>query len=233
MAYTFFAGIKTTPQQHFYAHHNNEYSLLIAKDMDKQQEILNSYYKFMVYRNPAERLFSAFRDKIEKYPLTYKQVPFHEFRVLMYKYNYPGKWNTLTRKGNIYITFAEFVKYWITHVDHIQDPHFLPIFSLCQPCQIHFNYYGKFSTYEQDVQVLMNHMGSNTTVVDAGYYEKKGKPSSEIATNFYKLLTREQKEAVIKKLAVDLLFYYTIFPEERDSHKVIMDTDIDVPDIIF
>ena len=77
----------------------------------------------------------------------------------------------------------------------------------------------------------MNHVGSNASVVDASYYEKKGKPSSELATDYYKLLTRKQKEAVIKKLAVDVLFYYTIFPEERDSHKVIMDTDIDVPEI--
>ena len=227
------AGTIVTAPLRFYARHDKEYSLLIAKDMDKQQEILNSYYKFMIYRNPAERLFSAFRDKIEKYPLAYKKLPFHEFRVLMYKYNYPGKWNTLTRKGTIHINFVEFVKYWTTHVDHIQDPHFLPMFSLCQPCQMHFNYYGKFSTFEQDVQVLMNHVGSNTSVLDASYYESGRKPSSEIATDYYKLLTREQKEAVIKKLAVDLLFYYTIFPEERDSHKVIMDTDIDVPDIIF
>ena len=218
----------------FYQQHINEYSLQIAgKDRYKQQEILNSYYKFMVYRNPAERLFSVFRDKIEKYPVVNSQLPHHYYRVLVYEYNYPGKWKSLKGKGEIYLNFVEFVKFWVTHVDSVPDPHFHPIFSLCQPCQMRFSYYGKFSTLEQDIQVLMNRVGSNTSVVDAGYYEKKGRPSSELAADYYKMLTREQKEAVIKQLAADLLFYYTIFPEERDSHKVIMDTDIDVPDIIL
>ena len=217
----------------FYAAHVKKYSLLgVREDSD---EILSSCYKFMVYRNPAERLVSAFRDKIEKYPLKglLSYTPhFNLARQKIYKTNYPDKfekWKAQGGKEEIHITFVEYINHWL---DHSMNEHFSSIFGVCQPCQVRYSYYGKFSTYEQDMQVLMDHIGANTSHLAASYYEKKGKPTSELVTDYYKSLMREQKEAVIKKLAVDLLFYYTIFPEERDSHKVFMDTDIDVPDLL-
>ena len=218
--------------------HYQQYTLLAAgKDATKQHEIFNSYYKFMVYRNPAERLFSAFRNKIELYPMVglEKEPPhFNWFRQEIYEHNYPArfkKWKEGGGKERIHITFTEFIHYWLTQDDLVINAHFATLFRLSQPCLVQYNFYGKFTTFEQDTQVLFNRVDTNMNILDAGYYEKKGKPTSELVTDYYKSLTREQKEAVIKKLAVDLLFYYTIFPEERDSHKVIMDTDIDVPDL--
>ena len=230
--YNKYVGVYTSKITAFYAA-IKRYSLERVIDIQKQHEILNTFYKFMIYRNPAERLFSAYRDKVEKYPLLGlgKEFPhFNWVRQDIFEYNYPDRfliWKAAGGRTPVNITFVEFVDYWISH--NFEDAHFSTIFSICQPCQVRYHYYGKFSTLEHDVEVLMRHVGANMSVLDAGYYKEKGKSSYDLAPVYYNLLNRHQKEAIVGKLAMDLLFYYNIFPEERDSHKHIMDTDLDVP----
>lgn len=225
-------GVYTSEITAFYAAIKN-HSLERVTDIAKKREILNTYYKFMIYRNPAERLFSAYRDKVEKYPMLGLEREFPHFNWVrrdIFEYKYPERfqqWNSTGGRNPVNITFVEFVDYWINH--NFKDAHFSTIFSICQPCQVHYHYYGKFSTLKHDVEVLMRHVGADLSVLDAGYYEEKGKSSSSLAPAYYNLLNRQQKKAVVRKLAMDLLFYYSIFPEERDSHKLVMDTDIDVP----
>ena len=108
----------------------------------------------------------------------------------------------------------------------------MPIFEVCQPCKVRYNYYGKFDTLRRDAEVLMNHVGGNLSLLDGGYYKTTGEVSSILAPQYYKLLTEKQKIEVIRKLAVDLLFYYSIFPEEKDAHKVTMGTDIELQEPI-
>lgn len=204
-------------------------------DPVKQQEILNTYYKFMIYRNPAERLFSAFRDKVEKHPMQgfKRESPhFNWVRLDIYKYKYPERFDRWEAAGGhepVNITFTEFIEYWISH--NFEDAHFSTIFSICQPCQVHYHYYGKFGTLKHDVEVLLSKVGSNLSVLDEGYYKTLGELSSNLAPEYYNLLSRQQKKDIIRKLTVDLLFYYIIFPEEKDTHMAVMDTDIEVPEL--
>lgn len=188
-----------------------------------------------MYRNPAERLFSAYRDKVEKYPLLgfQRMEPhFNWVRLDIYRYKHPEKfkdWQDNGGKEAVNISFPDFIDYWLEEMGHkLTDHHFVPIFSICQPCSVHYHYYGKFSSMQRDAEVLLKHVGGNLTVLKDGYYQASGKTSSKLAPEYYNLLSEQQKRMTIRRLAVDLLFYYKIFPEERGAHKIIMDTDIDI-----
>ena len=227
-------GVYTSDETKFYEA-ISRYSMYIL-NTHKQQNILKNYYTFMMYRNPVERLFSAYRDKVEKYPMLGLQElepHFNWVRLDIYRYKHPWKfrqWKKLNGTKPVNISFPDFIDYWIHEIGHeLQDHHFLPIFDICQPCQVRYDYYGKFSTLERDAEVLLSHVGGNMSLLDVGYYSKKGTPSSDLAPKYYNLLSRKQKKDILKKLSLDLHFYYTIFPEERDHHRVIMDTDIELP----
>ena len=89
---------------------------------ETQLEILRTYYKFMMYRNPAERLFSAYRDKVEKYPLLGskgKEPHFNWLRKDIYKHSHPEEfkeWRDKGAKRAINISFPDFINYWVSEV---------------------------------------------------------------------------------------------------------------------
>ena len=126
------------------------------------------------------------------------------------------------------ITFPDFIDFWLHKSTLRFDEHFQSIYELCQPCQIRYNYYGNFNDFDHDAEVLINHMDSSSTLLRDGYY-KEGEKTSALAPVHYKALSAKQKELIINKLALDLGFYYSIFPTERGIHKSIMNTDHNVP----
>ena len=208
----------------------------LVHSSNNQLKILHDYYKFTMYRNPAERLFSAYRDKVEKYPMLGLQTTephFNWVRMDIYRYKYPEKFKEWRENGGreaINISFSDFIDYWLEEMGHkLTDHHFVPIFSICQPCSVRYHYYGKFSSLQRDAQVLLKHVGADLTVLKESYYQASGKISTELlAPKYYNLLSETQKGRIIRRLALDLLFYYKIFPEERDAHKLTMSTDIDI-----
>lgn len=138
------------------------------------------------------------------------------------------KWKSALGKLEIHISFSDFVDYWL-HMGGLQfDEHFQTIYSLCQPCYVRYHYYGNFDTFDSDAEVLTKRIGSDNILLRDGYY-KNGQETTYIAPDYYSQLSSSQKKLIIARLAWDLSFYYTIFPSEKDSHKTVMDCDIDLP----
>ena len=172
------------------------------------------------------RLLSAYRSKVEQYTPDYNWLKRNIFQ-----YKHPGeykKWRVDRGKEKIPISFSDFIDYWLFNKTLNGNDHFMPIFTICQPCQVRYHYYGNFDTYEHDANVLIKHIESNSTLLRDGYYEA-GKQTSVVAPKYYKQLSKNQKKLIISKLAKDLSFYYTIFPSQRDTHKSIMGIDFDIP----
>ena len=199
----------------------------------KKESVLGGYYKFTMYRHPAERLLSGYRSKIEGYPLheggansPFKRVILQIFKFTqLQKYN---KWSASGHKEVIHIKFSEFIQYWI-HKRTTNNDHFQLIYDVCKPCKIRYDYYGNFKDFNRDAEVLLKHQGGNLTLLGESYYEGSGKTTREIAPEYYRQLSNQQKQRVLGILALDLRFYYNLFPEENGTHKTIMDTDYDVP----
>ena len=150
----------------------------------------------------------------------------------IFAYTHPldyKSWILHRGQAMVNISFADFIDYWLTY-DLSSDEHFRTIFSLCEPCRVHYHYYGNFKMFDKDARVFLNRIGGNAELLRSGYYEDV----SSIATNqllnhYYEQLNLYQKLAVIRKLSMELDFYYNVFPTEMDSHKQILGIDYDIP----
>ena len=214
-----------------------QHSFITASEQKKQQT-LDSYFKFTMYRNPLERLASGYRSKVERFPLLGlrdDKPHFNWLRKDIYSTWHKNEY-ALWRAGGgvapINITFSDFIDHW-THfpifnkADARLDEHFLLINDMCQPCRIRFDFYGNFHHFERDAQVLISKIGAKSEDLRSGYYSEDTSTEARMQ-QYYSTLSEGQKRQVLKKMALELEFFYAIFPEERDSHKRILNTDVDI-----
>lgn len=56
------------------------------------------------------------------------------------------------------VTFPEFVKYIILSAKRriYRDRHFTPMYEHCRPCQIHYDFIGKFESFKNDILFLID-----------------------------------------------------------------------------
>ena len=205
----------------------------------RKRRVLQNYYKFVMYRNPVERLLSAYRSKVSRFPLVGMkddEPHYNWLRKEIYKYKYPLKYrNWLAGEGKepVNITFPDFVDYRLNYRNRLtHDEHFTTIFALCDPCQVRYDYYGNFNTFEKDAKVLRERIGAGDELLRDGYYSE-GESTSDLVPEYYNQLSPEQKRGIVKGLALDLSFYYSVFPFERDSHKRIMNTDANITTFLY
>ena len=200
---------------------------------------LNTYTKYTIYRNPLERLASSYRSKVERYPLFSLKADNPHFNWLRkdiysatHKDDYT-EWEKDNGRKPINITFSDFIDYWLSHpiinkVDGYYDEHFLMISDMCQPCRTRFDFYGNFAHFDRDAKVLMDRIGASPSQLRGSYYSPEASTEKRMK-QYYRSLSEQQKIKVIKKMALELEFHYTIFPEEKDCHKQILEIDVDLP----
>ena len=210
-------------------------SSFLSRNKPERIEIMKRSFKFIMYRHPLERLLSAYRSKIERYPLVglLKDTPHYNWlRRHIFAHIHPSQYKDWLLHGGrpeVNISFSDFIDYWLTY-DLSSDEHFRTIFSLCEPCRVQYNYYGNFETFDKDAGVLLNRIGGHDWMLRSGYYEDDGSiPTKYLLEQYYGELNLYQKLAVIRKLSLDIDFYYHVFPPEEDIHKRILGIDYDIP----
>jgi hypothetical protein len=207
----------------------------LAVQPGKEREF-SSYFKYIMVRNPLERLTSAFRSKIERFNLTgrLRDVPHYNWaRRAIYKGLYPQlyvRWVRSGMKQPVPISFSDFIRYWLepNDLEFKYDDHFMLIQQVCQPCRTRFDFYGNFRHFSRDAQVLVERVGARGSDLRQGYYSEDSSTDQRMR-QYYSSLSEAQKRAVLGKMALELEFHYTIFPEERDSHKLILGINEDLP----
>ena len=191
---------------------------------------LNNYFKFVMYRNPLDRLVSGYRSKVARFPLVgfAKDKPhFNWLRKDILLQTQPKRYQEFVhRHGNmsINITFSSFIDYWVEQPKEIKyDEHFRSIFSIAQPCRVRYNFYGNFKDFEKDSLVLIQKIKAKPQYLRQGYYNNKGvMTTEELAPSLYGQLSTKQKVKLLQVLTQELDFYYHIFPQERNVHKSIL-----------
>ena len=106
-------------------HLRKVYSLSDSSQFHQRQ--IKNYFKYIVVRNPLERIVSAYHEKIAR-----KRVPQH-YQILQKK--------ILQQYGNNssqFPSFSEFIDYLLHSKP--SDPHFMPTTKLCDPCQIKYDF---------------------------------------------------------------------------------------------
>ena len=186
---------------------------------------LKTYYKFMIVRNPLERLVSAFRNKLEP-PLSHQnQDKFPErikaYILEQYRSSELGEWRRSLYDGNrwnISVTFTEFVHHFLETDVTLLNDHFRPMIDISLPCVIKYNFYGNFRNFSSDVKQLIERFKT-----EPRFYRDKSLHSSTEQTSqkleaYYRRLSHRDRVRLLGKMHDDLLFYYTLYPADRYSH---------------
>ncbi|ELU09446.1 hypothetical protein CAPTEDRAFT_115681, partial [Capitella teleta] len=115
--------------------------------MQQRAHIIDTFPKFLVVRNPFERLVSAFREKLEK----------HNRHTKVFHAKYDRRIIRRHRKNSSRsrdVKFEEFVT-WLIQGGWKTDEHWTTYQRLCLPCQVRYTYIINYDTFDEDTtQVL-------------------------------------------------------------------------------
>uniref|UniRef100_A0A673AWP5 Carbohydrate sulfotransferase n=1 Tax=Sphaeramia orbicularis TaxID=375764 RepID=A0A673AWP5_9TELE len=118
----------------------------------KPEEIsyrLKHYFKFMFVREPMERLLSAYRNKfgeIQSYQKKYGVEIIKRYR--------KGYVKDSSVSGDD-VTFAEFVRYLLDEDVERMNEHWMPVYNLCQPCAVSYDFIGSYEHLERDSEFVL------------------------------------------------------------------------------
>lgn len=194
-------------------------------NVSRRRKIKN-YRKTMIVRNPLERLLSGylhvirppFTDLNDNFPNYVKKEILEKYRSREYRH-----WLKSGMTYSLSITFSEFIEYLIykPHVDI--SPYFKPMIDICHPCRIKYDFYGNFKRYNEDLKFIADRVITPKSVYHKNLHTKMY--DSTILYNYYSQLSQSLKRKLFKKWRMELDFYYHLYPEERNSHKVFLDVN--------
>ncbi|NWV67335.1 CHSTE sulfotransferase, partial [Malurus elegans] len=131
--------------------------LVFLGDM-KPEEIsyrLKHYYKFLFVRNPMERLLSAYRNKfgeIKEYQQKYGVEIIRRYRK-----------NAGNSAGDD-VTFSEFLQYLLDEDVERMNEHWMPIYNLCQPCAVRYDFIGSYERLHADAAHVLERIQAPSSV---------------------------------------------------------------------
>lgn len=176
---------------------------------ETQSEMLHMYKKFIVVRDPLERLLSAYRNKFFHPNLDHKRA-FHNKVVEFYRLHPALRKRSYMRMdfSSKEMTFYEFLKYWSDVFDAHEylNEHFIASNQLCSPCLIQYDYIGKYETLSTDVSYIFSQLN-----IDIEFPSRNDNYSAvstdTLVENFYKPIP----VWLLKKVWEILKFDYFLF----------------------
>ncbi|XP_056132080.1 carbohydrate sulfotransferase 14 [Lampris incognitus] len=134
--------------------HRSDLLFLSSMKPEEIRHRLKHYYKFMFVREPMERLLSAYRNKfgeIESYQKKYGVEIVRRYR--------KGRAKDASLTGDD-VTFAEFVRYLLDEDAERMNEHWMPVYNLCQPCAVSYDFIGSYEHLERDAEHILQQIGA-------------------------------------------------------------------------
>ncbi|KAI3366300.1 hypothetical protein L3Q82_009769, partial [Scortum barcoo] len=164
-----FSTVEEIPENLVHDHEKNGLPRLSSLTPQEITHRLSTYFKFLIVRDPFERLISAFKDKFVKNP---RFEPWYKHDIapaIIRKYRKSHRDSDRAASG---LHFEDFVRYlgdaegrhrmdrqfgehiihWVTYAD------------LCAPCEIHYSVVGHHETLEQDAPYILKAAGIDQLV---------------------------------------------------------------------
>lgn len=141
-----------------YSHFINPYQIPFDKEYPSvklKSNITAPSYKVMFTRDPYNRLFSFFVDKmLAPNPVFWKNVGINVAKLTRNVSKLP------IRCGHD-VTFKEFIKYAIHTLETRQniDPHWIEMEKNCRPCEVKYDYIGKMENFKYESIPIVDKMG--------------------------------------------------------------------------
>ncbi|XP_027725791.1 carbohydrate sulfotransferase 14 [Vombatus ursinus] len=117
---------------------------------------LQHYFKFLFVRDPMERLLSAYRNKfgeIREYQQRYGAEIVRRYRV-----------GAGPSPAGDDVTFPEFLRYLVDEEPERMNEHWMPVYQLCQPCAVHYDFVGFYERLEADANQVLEWVRAPPTV---------------------------------------------------------------------
>lgn len=166
------------------AHNESSHQRLSDIPTSQLPPILSTYTLFVMVRHPFERLLSAYRNKLEDNQASakYFQSIFGRHIIKHYRNNATQK--DLETGDNV--TFKEFVRYLITEgVDSASaNEHWRSVYSLCRPCDLDYTFIGKYDTFTEDTQAVLDLISAPKLTFP---HTRSGKTGDRLRTYFRQL----------------------------------------------
>lgn len=96
------------------------------------------------------------------------------------------------------------------------NEHFAPFSELCHPCSVEYDFYANFKSMDYDIAAILDYLS-----IPLSYYPSTTSSlhnTSELMDDYYRLITQREKVALFKSFQYDLNLYYSLYPEEAESH---------------
>ncbi|XP_072899586.1 carbohydrate sulfotransferase 10 isoform X1 [Hemitrygon akajei] len=159
-----FKSIEDIPEPLIHNHEKNGLPRLSSYSAPEVTKRLNTYFKFLIVRDPFERLISAFKDKFLKNP---RFEPWYKFKIapaIIQKY----RRNRTETKG---LQFDDFIRYlgdpnhkWLDVKIGESIIHWATYVELCAPCEIKYDIIGHHETLEKDAPYIIKKAGISNLV---------------------------------------------------------------------
>ncbi|XP_043942839.1 carbohydrate sulfotransferase 9-like [Protopterus annectens] len=170
---------------------------LTSYSLQKQLFLLQNYTKIMFSRNPLERLVSAYRDKFLHENDYYSTTVANKI-----KRKYRHKSN-----DNSTVTFKEFIRYVVE--ENNNDIHWMPMFQLCQPCSIEYDFIGRHESMTEDADNILKYLGVPKHVHFPDYkkHSNEGRTTLNITETFLQHFTKNEIDQIYHKYKTDFLIF--------------------------
>lgn len=135
--------------------HKSDLVFLADLSAEQIRYRLRHYYKFLFVREPLERLLSAYRNKfgeIKEYQQRYGQEIIRRYRK-----------NPAASKGDD-VTFSEFLQYLVDEDEEKMNEHWMPIYNLCQPCAVPYDFIGSYERLREDANQVLETINAPTYI---------------------------------------------------------------------
>ena len=206
---------KNTHDRNLYT---SNYNLLKMSEEERNKK-LTSYFKFLMTRNPLERILSAYRNKLENHPINPKVTGvFDGAKIEMIKTYRPkvySQWEESGRTIKVFPTFNEFIRYLNSHSYYELDEHFRPLLYICHPCVFQYDFYANLKLMPEEFDRLFKKFNIPNNAFNS---QKPSRDTGSLMPKYYAALSKAEKKMVHKFVHQELEFYYHIYPEEKDMH---------------
>ena len=171
----------------------------------RQQQMLEDYYKVVFVREPIDRLLSAYKDKLANH-FKHNKIWFKRFGRPIIRSFRPNATREEIQRGND-TTFKEFVQYVIQNKPN--NRHWSEYNKLCRPCQLKYDFIGKYETMDRDAEFILRKVGVKEGITFPKMYKARlgGKD------HFFQTLSQEEYKSLWEVYYADYLMFNYSYPD--------------------
>ena len=198
--------------------------------LSSRTQRLKTHFKFMVVRNPLERLVSGYRNKIEP-PLDAESFRLKQFGPMQleilrkYRPRDVEKWLDLNMSYPLTVSFMNFVQYLVDEENIHINAHFRPMINICRPCHIKYDFYANFRSLSEDIAYIIHKIHAQPKYYRDQSLHSNSTQTKNLLGHYYAQLPETLRRRLFKDWRTELDFYYHLFPDDRDSHILLLGVD--------